>query len=392
MLKYIASRGLQIIVTLLVFQTLLFLILDARPGDITTQYMLNPDFTEEQREALRVRLGLDKPPLQRYLQWLANFATGNLGISSAHYPRTVVDVLLERAPRTVFLFLTSTLVQFLVGFSLGRILAWQRGGVIEYGTTFVGVVLYTVFTPWFGLMMIVIFGSVLDIFPLGKFLDPVLWRHASVSANAIFYSLLLTATVYAALMVVVLIVTRKMSSKQRTLVRLVGWLALTGAIVGAWALFGQTPDPEAPSFGRLAVDMVWHLILPVINITLVGFGGTMLMTRSTMLETLREDYILTARAKGLSEKVVRDRHAARNALLPVFTSLIISLPFVLSGGIITESVFSWPGMGLTLLQASQGEDIPLAMGALSFIGIVALVSHFLADIMYALLDPRVRHA
>jgi peptide/nickel transport system permease protein len=113
--------------------------------------------------------------------------------------------------------------------------------------------------------------------------------------------------------------------------------------------------------------------------------------RNTMLETLREDYIMAARAKGLPEAVVRDKHAARNAFLPAFTNLIISIPFALSGGIITETVFSWPGMGLTLLEAVNLEDIPLAMGTLSFVGVLALMAHLVADVAYAFLDPRIRY-
>jgi peptide/nickel transport system permease protein len=117
----------------------------------------------------------------------------------------------------------------------------------------------------------------------------------------------------------------------------------------------------------------------------------MLMMRNSMLETLREDYVMAARAKGLSEVEVRDKHAARNAFLPVFTDLTITIPFMLSGGIITETVFSWPGMGLTLLEAVQYEDVPLAMGALTFVGVLALVAHLVADIAYAFLDPRIRY-
>jgi peptide/nickel transport system permease protein len=111
-----------------------------------------------------------------------------------------------------------------------------------------------------------------------------------------------------------------------------------------------------------------------------------------MLETLREDYILTARAKGLSEKVVRDKHAARNAMLPVVTALVFSLAFALDGGVITESVFSWPGMGRTIVGAVQVSDIPTAIGGLVFTGALALTAHLVADILYVYLDPRVRYS
>jgi peptide/nickel transport system permease protein len=116
----------------------------------------------------------------------------------------------------------------------------------------------------------------------------------------------------------------------------------------------------------------------------------MLLTRASMLETLREDFILTARAKGVPDKIVRDKHAARNALLPVTTSLVLSLAFLIGGGVITETVFSWPGMGATLLDAAIQEDIPLTIGAFAFIAILALFAHLVIDIMYMYLDPRIR--
>ncbi len=120
-------------------------------------------------------------------------------------------------------------------------------------------------------------------------------------------------------------------------------------------------------------------------------AGTMLLTRNSMLETIREDYIMVARAKGLPEKVVRDRHAARNALLPVVTSFVFSLAFAIDGGVIIEGIFSWPGMGQTLLSAVLSEDMPLAIGAFVFVGIFALVAHLVADVLYVFLDPRIRY-
>jgi peptide/nickel transport system permease protein len=137
-------------------------------------------------------------------------------------------------------------------------------------------------------------------------------------------------------------------------------------------------------------DIAHHTMLPVLTLGLVAFGATMLLTRSAMLETLGEDYILTARAKGLPDWQIRDRHAARNAMLPVTTSLVLALAFVIGGGIVTETIFSWPGMGLIFLQAIAVSDIPLAVGALSITGVLALVGHLVADIMYAVLDPRIR--
>jgi peptide/nickel transport system permease protein len=367
---------------LIIFQTLLFIILDAQPGDITNLFLMNPKVTPEVREQMRVALGLDKPPLVRYFQWLGNFVQGKLGVSFSHYPREVMDIILERAPRTLVLFLTNQLISFSVGYVLGKQMAWRRGTVFEYSLTILGVVLYTIFTPWFGLMMIYLFGIRLNLLPIGKFLNPSLWRGVEADANTIFYLIILTAVVITVLYILTIILTRKTSHTVRQISRFASLVGLLGLSVLVWSL---TP------YGVLAGDIVKHMILPVLVSTLVSFAGTMLLMRNTMLETLREDFVMAARAKGLSERTVRDKHAARNAFLPVFTNLIIGIPFVLSGGIITETIFSWPGMGLTLLEAVSVEDIPLAMGTLSFVGVLALTAHLIADVAYAFLDPRIRY-
>ena len=382
MKKYIFRRVIQILITLIIFQTLLFVILDAQPGDITNLYLTNPKVTPEIRDQMRTVLGLDKPPIVRYFQWLKNFVQGNLGVSFSNYPRPVMDIIMERAPRTLFLFLTNQIFSFILGYFLGKQMAWHRGTFFEYSLTIVGVILYTIFTPWFGLMMIYLFGIKLQLLPIGKFLDPSLWRNVEIPANTLFYYMILTAIIACLVIVAITLLTRKTSRTLRQIIRFGGTLGVIGLIILAWSM---TP------YDYLALDILKHMILPVLVSTLVSFAGTMLLMRNTMLETLREDFIMAARAKGLSEHVVRDKHAARNAFLPVFTNLIINIPFALSGGIITETIFSWPGMGLTLLQAVNLEDIPLAMGTLSFVGVLALIAHLIADVAYAFLDPRIRY-
>jgi len=161
---------------------------------------------------------------------------------------------------------------------------------------------------------------------------------------------------------------------------LAGGIGAGGAMALTWGI------------SRYALDIVHHLILPILTLALINFAGTMLLTRNSMLETLREDYVQAARAKGLPEKTIRDRHAARNAMLPVVTSFVFTLATVLDGGVITETVFSWPGMGLTLLNAAQLQDIPMIVGVLVFTGALALVAHLMADVLYAFLDPRIRYA
>lgn len=266
---------------------------------------------------------------------------------------------------------------------MGKILAWLRGRLTEYVVTIGGVTLYTIFLPWFGLMMIWFFAYTLGLFPLGKFLDPIAWRGAPAAADAVFYRMLFTGLATIALLALVYAVSRRTDPVRRAPVQWGGWLFVLAGVFVFWL-----QSPLAP----YALDILHHMILPVATLALVSFSGSMLLTRNSMLETLREDYILTARAKGLPDHVVRDKHAARNAMLPVVTSFVFSLAFAMDGGVITETVFSWPGLGLTLIEAVTSKDIPLAIGGLVFTGTMALSAHLVADVLYAYLDPRIRYA
>ena len=383
MIGYILRRSGQILVTLFLFFTLAFFLIQAQPGSYASFYSFNPKIAPEARAQMEATFGLNKPLWQQYLIHLKNYGTGNFGVSFGHYPDTVVEVILERLPRTVMLFLTATVVSFYTGFVLGKAIAWKRGGVLEYGATISGAVLFTVFTPWFGLMMIWLFAFKLNWFPLGKFLDPLLWRTATVDANTVFGNMLLTGLGFGLFaLVATLAASRLLRRGHRGRVLWPLLLLVAAAVPIGWWLSGV---------GYLALDILRHMVLPVLTLTLISFAGTMLLTRNSMLETIREDYIMVARAKGLSEKDIRDRHAARNALLPVVTSFVFSLAFAIDGGVITEGIFSWPGMGLTLLSAVLTEDMPLAIGAFIFVGIFALVAHLVADVLYVYLDPRIRY-
>ena len=385
MLSYIIKRTFQIIITFFIFLCLSYLLMEAQPGDFGQVFLNDPSLTQEQREALRVSLGLDRPPHERFLIYMRNLATGDMGISFSNYPQPVSDILIERAPRTIMLFLSATIVSFYVGFFAGKVLAWKRGGTTEYFTTVGGVMLFTVFTPWFALIMMWIFASShgLDLLPLGKFISPILWRDAPVTTNEVFNPMLLTMLIVSIGLFVTMLTTRRLAGQQRLLIRLGGSVLLFGGVAFYWMTSGT---------GVYALDIAYHLILPIMTLTLINFAGTMLLTRNSMLETLREDYITTARAKGLPDHAIRDKHAARNALLPVVTSFVFSLAFAFSGGIITENIFSWPGIGAAFLQAATTQDVPLIMGILVFIGMLAMLAHLAADILYAFLDPRIRYS
>ena len=382
MAGYLARRFGQIVVTLLVFVTLAFFLIQAQPGSYTSFYALNPEIEPEVKAQLEASFGLDQPLWRQFLSHLQNYATLNFGVSFGHYPRPVIDVILERLPRTAVLFLTATVVSFYAGFLLGKTIAWRRGGVMEYTATVSGVLLFTMFTPWFGLMMIWLFAFQLGWFPLGKFLDPSLWRGSPVDANMVFTSMIITAMAWGLAVLVATLAARRWAPGNEGRVILAGFGLALAAGLAAWWLSGV---------GHLAWDILRHMALPVGTLTLISFGGTMLLTRNSMLETIREDFVTVARAKGLPERTVRDRHAARNALLPVVTSLVFSLAFAVDGSVIIESIFSWPGMGRALLDAVLKEDMPLALGAFVLLGVMTLVAHLIADVLYVYLDPRVRY-
>lgn len=138
-------------------------------------------------------------------------------------------------------------------------------------------------------------------------------------------------------------------------------------------------------------DVLWHMTLPMLVLSAAGVATFMRFTRSSMLEVIRQDYIRTARAKGLSEKVVIYKHALRNALIPVVTMLGLSFPLLFSGTVITETVFTWPGMGTLNLMAVENRDYPLLMGINLFLAMLVLLGNLFADILYSLVDPRIRY-
>ncbi len=165
----------------------------------------------------------------------------------------------------------------------------------------------------------------------------------------------------------------------------VGWFPLNGIISPEIWVDGSS------GFLVKALDVVHHMLLPLMTLFVVQMGSYLLLMRSSMLGTLKEDYIVTARAKGLTEKVVRNHHAARNAALPVITSIGLSLAFSINGGALTETVFTWPGIGKELVFAVSNNDYPLALACFLLIAAVVLTANLIVDVLYAYLDPRIRY-
>lgn len=320
--RYLFSRAQQVVITFFIIMTLLFILFRVAPGDPTAS-MIDAEMTAEDVHRLYQQFGLDKSLLTQYLLYLKNFFMGNFGLSY-HYGEPVLNIILDRLPNTILLFTTASILYALAGISWGKIIAWKKGSFTDVGVTFVGLLTYTLFLPWFALLMIWLFSYKLGLFPLNGMISPEIWY-----------------------------------------------------------------DPDAGVIAKVG-DVIWHLILPLFVIFATHFGGFLLIMRSSMLETLREDYILTARAKGLVDKVIRNKHAAPNAALPVVTSLGLSLAFSINGGAITETVFSWPGLGRELVFAVSNNDYPLAQICFMLIAAIVLLANLVVDILYAYLDPRIR--
>src|SRR4029077_17717529 len=151
-----------------------------------------------------------------------------------------------------------------------------------------------------------------------------------------------------------------------------------------WAAFGAAP-------GQAIADIGWHLCLPVLCLVAVNIAGDSRFVRASMLESINQDYVRTAKAKGLKSRVVIGKHAFRNAMQPVVTNVALEIPFLFSGAIVTEQIFSWPGMGNLFITSINGRDYFVIMGLLLVTAVITLFANLLADVVYAIVDPRIRY-
>lgn len=165
-----------------------------------------------------------------------------------------------------------------------------------------------------------------------------------------------------------------------------GWFPPNGYVPSNWSIPGQAPGLLAQILVRLQ-----YLTLPALTLTLISYGGFLLLTRATMLEVLSEDYIVTAKAKGLSQRVILMRHAFKNASLPIITASALSFGFILSGAIITETIFNWPGLGKWLFDSIQYKDFPVMQAMFYIIALCVIFANFASDLVYGIVDPRIKY-
>jgi peptide/nickel transport system permease protein len=380
MVRFIFRRVVRGLVALLLFQSLLFALVHALPYDFSSIVLSGP----AHRRLIRSILGLDLPLWQQYGRWLFDFVRLDLGQSYLFWPTPVVDILGANLPRTLLLFLSGAVLAYALGIWLGKVLAWRRGSLLELGTTLGGVAAYTSFAPFLGFVLIMVFGRELQWFSYQRFVDHNDRFDAPVTVDWLLVRLIATALLLSAGAFLLWLLTRAVKPRaRRWSIRLAGLLAV-GAVAG-WTWYQS-------GVGYLAVDLLYHLALPLATVILLSFGETMMLMRMAMLETMGEEYVLTARAIGYSEKTIRDKHVARNAILPVLTRLALNLPFVLVGSLVVERVFLWTAMGQVVFNAVEYYDVPLLLGILSVVGVLTLIAHIVLDVVYVYLDPRLRYA
>ncbi len=332
MLSYIIKRVLGVIPVLLCVSMLVFGFLRLIPGD-PAQTMLGERATPENIARVREQLGLNKPLHEQYLIFLGNALRGDLGRSVLRQEPVTQEVL-RRFPATIELALSAMLIALIVGIPAGVISAVRRGSWFDAASMLVALTGVSMPIFWLGLMMIFFFSVVLHILPTGGRMD--------------------AGTQLA---------------------------PITNLVVLDTLLRGNIP---------LFLQALRHLALPALALATIPMAIIARMTRSSMLEVLSQDYVRTAHAKGLKGSTVVIRHALRNAWLPIITVIGLQVGRLLSGAILTETVFSWPGIGRWLVDAIYSRDYPIVQGVTLFIAIIFVGVNLSMDILYALVDPRIR--
>ncbi len=340
MLAYIIRRLLLLPflllgVTIFVFAIFSLLSPEMRASLYLTDVPKSPDAMQR----IIHKYGLDQPIYIQYWQWLNQIIRGDLGWSKTAQ-RPVFEALLYYLPATVELSLWAMLPVILVGIWLGILSAVHQDKLIDHTMRVFALVGWSLPTFVFGLLMLMYFYAKLQWFPPGQISD---W------------------------------VTREV-------------------INGTFIRYTQMYTIDALLNGRLDVfwDSLRHLIMPVITLSYVQWALLLRVTRSSMLETLRQEYVMTARAKGLKESVVINKHAARNAMIPVATMGGLLLIGLLNGVVITETIFNYPGIGRWAADAAIRLDILSVVGFTLFNGVLLVVGNLVVDLLYAFIDPRVR--
>lgn len=327
------ERLLQLIPVLLGISVIVFSMMALTPGDPVDVMLGDALATPEQRAAMRRDMGLDGALHERFLVFLANAVQGEFG-TSFHHRRPVADVILERVPATIELTLVSMLLALAIGIPLGVLAAVKRDTWFDRLATVATLLGVSMPGFWFGILAILLFAVTLGLFPVAG--------RIGYAAEVPFVT---------------------------------GLLLVDTLLAGKPASF---------------LDALRHLALPAVTLGLAMAALIARVTRSAMLEALRQDYVVFAEAKGLSRARVLLRHALKNALIPTVTVAAIETGTLLGGNMIVETVFGWPGLGRLVVEAIFTRNYPLVQAAVLLYAVTYVLLNLAADILYTVLNPRVR--
>jgi peptide/nickel transport system permease protein len=365
MSKYIIRRVLQAIPVLIGITIVVYSILLAAPGGPTARFAQNPRVTAEQREKFKKAWGLDQPVPVQYCRWMGicnpdgeglgvfigpkglphflpealsggtnGVLHGDLGVSIDSGEKVSSRVARAALPTAILVGL-ALLIWISVSILIGTYAAVRRYSFFDQAATVFAYVGYAMPTFWLGIMLIFAFtGPGLGLLPAGGMTDTRLSPPFGTDPY--------------------------------------------------WKYVTRQPIEAVFDIGR-------HLLLPVVTLVVVNIAGDSRFVRASMLEALHQDYVRTAKAKGLAGRSVVFKHAFRNAMLPVVTNIGLELPFLFTGAIVTETIFSWPGIGKLTIDATRGFDYPMLMGILLVTAILVVLANLLADVTYALVDPRIKY-
>ena len=356
MTRFVLRRFLVTIPVLFGIVFLVFALARLVPGD-PCRAVLGERATDEICDAFIVRYGLDQPIPVQFTRYLEQLASGDLGNSIKH-SRPVTELLIERLPTTVELTILAMVFAIGVGVPLGLISAYRRNSPVDVGT-----------------MMLANLGVSMPVFVLGlvlAFLFAIVLKDTPLSLPP---SGRLSSGVNVDPLVEVWGLESWTGPPRAILDFLSGLYIPTALITGQWGA---------------AADAFRHLILPAIALGTIPLAIIARITRSSLLEVMGLDYVRTARAKGLRERSVILRHAARNALLPVVTIIGLQLGALLSGAVLTETVFNLAGVGRSLFEAISGRDYVVIQGFTLLIAVSYVTINLIVDVSYGLLDPRIR--
>lgn len=335
MLQFFLRRLGMVIPTFIGVSLFAFALIHLIPGDVVTIMGGERGVSPEKRAELEAMLGLNKPLWQQYFIYIGNILQGDLGTSYVT-GKPVLSEFMARFPATLELTFCAGVFAVVVGLTLGILAAIRRGGWLDHTVMTISLAGYSMPIFWWGLLLILLFSVTLGWTPVSGRMDVMFWVED----------------------------------------------------VTGFMLIDTLLSPAKGAF----TSALQHLLLPAIVLGTIPMAVIARMTRSSMLEVLGEDYIRTARAKGLSKGRIVAKHALRNALIPVITVMGLQVGMLLSGAILTETIFAWPGIGKWLIEAINRRDYPIVQGGLLLIATLIILINLLVDLMYGVVNPRVRHS